>query len=99
MKRGYKYEKEMLHWLDGGKIEQRACGEEKWEPFDGEWVDCWQYRIAEKPEEEWWLYVNKVVVDDIYGGLVTLSTTATSETIGKIRMEDVWVSLQKQPLR
>jgi len=93
MKRNYLYENEMLHWLDGGEIEQRACGEEKWEPFDGEWVYNYEYRIA-KPvnkliKEQRWLYVNKIVMNDITSGLTTLTTTPTSETIGKIRMEDV----------
>lgn len=50
MKRGYKYEKEMLHWLDGGEIEVRYR-DEPWEPFDGQWVwnipYYWEYRIAE----------------------------------------------------
>lgn len=53
MKRNYKYEKEMLHWLDGGEIEQRF-GNGGWHQFDGIWMykDEWQYRIAEKPKEE-----------------------------------------------
>jgi hypothetical protein len=48
MKRNYKYEAEMLHWLDGGDIEMRYCYE-PWEPFDGFWAesDGWEYRIAE----------------------------------------------------
>ena len=54
MKRNYKYEKEMLHWLDGGKIEQTCFGSD-WEPFDGDWIndDDWKYRIAEKPKLKW----------------------------------------------
>ena len=49
MKRNYKYEKEMLHWLDGGEIEQRWEDEDYWYPFDGRWKDTpyWEYRIAE----------------------------------------------------
>jgi hypothetical protein len=48
MKRNYKYEKEMLHWLDGGEIEERYWDGD-WAQFDGMWVDSpeWQYRIAE----------------------------------------------------
>jgi hypothetical protein len=100
MKRNYKYEKEMLHWLDGGDIEMRYCYE-PWEPFDGFWAesDGWEYRIvrpAEKPKEERWLYVNKIVWRDITNeiateptGLTTLTTAPTTDTIGKIRMEDV----------
>ena len=93
MKRNYRYEKEMLHWLDGGEIEQKYdCYE--WEPFDGVWDDnnC-QFRIvepAEKPKEERWLYVNKVMMYDVWiPGATNLSTTPSEKTIGKIRMEDV----------
>ena len=95
MKRNYTYEKEMLHWLDGGEIEQKYIFiEDEWEPFNGDWAAHrdMEYRIAEpkeKPKEERWLYVNKIVVNDICVGLTTLTTTPTSETIGKIRMEDV----------
>lgn len=88
MKRNYKYEKEMLHWLDGGEIEQTCFGSD-WEHFDGDWLDDvdWQYRIAEtkeKPKEERWLYVQSV-------GATTkwFSTEKDKFTIGKIRMEDV----------
>jgi hypothetical protein len=48
MKRNYKYEKEILHWLDGGEIEVRYR-DEPWEPVEGAFY-CygdWQYRIVE----------------------------------------------------
>jgi hypothetical protein len=88
MKRNYKYEKEMLHWLDGGDIEER-CFDGEWEPFDGDWVDDgdWEYRIskpAEKPKEERWLYVNKRHDSHLW-----IAEEETEYTIGKIRMEDV----------
>jgi elongation factor P hydroxylase len=89
MKRGYKYEKEMLHWLDGGEIEQRWEDEDCWYPFDGRWKDTpyWEYRIvepAEKPKEERWLYVV-----DVGGFLQLHESEIRTYTIGKIRMEDV----------
>ena len=105
MKRNYKYEREILHWLDGGKIEQRYIGNDfvtkewfkDWKQFYGDWIDSpdWQYRIAEKPKEEQWLYVNKTrrhpdPTDASYiQTTIELSTDPTPYTIGKIRMEDV----------
>jgi uncharacterized protein (UPF0248 family) len=93
MKRGYKYEKEMLHWLDGGEIEQKTNDEEYWRPFDGYWYDepCWQYRIAESRSEELlaekqrWLYV----VVDVDGFLQLHESEIPHHTIGKIRMEEI----------
>jgi hypothetical protein len=91
MKRNYKYEKEMLHWLDGGEIEMRYCYE-PWEPFDGFWAesDGWEYRIvwpAEKPKKERWLFVNRLSPD--YESDPWITDEKTQYTFGKIRMEDV----------
>ena len=89
MKRGYLYEKEMLHWLDGGEVEVRYRNE-PWETFEGAFYcyEDWEYRIAEpaeKPKDERWLYVqrgsNGQLFLNEYEGYIT--------PIGKIRMEEV----------
>lgn len=101
MKRGYKYEKEMLHWLDGGDIEQKySFLEDGWEPFNGEWTaeQDMEYRIAEsadKPKEERWLYVYSTPNGEAFSRASPCHIGTVSphlmgcESIGKIRLEDV----------
>jgi hypothetical protein len=104
MKRGYKYEAEMLHWLDGGDIEMRYCYE-PWEPFDGFWAesDGWEYRIAEPElcEDEGCDHHGTVhvcvspkeerwlYVNKKHDSHLWIAEEKTEFTIGKIRMEDV----------
>jgi hypothetical protein len=89
MKRNYKYEKEMLHWLDGGEIECRWIGGEHeavWRPLRSAFYDSpyWEYRISKPADKKRWLYVNYSQHLDHW-----FSRQVTEETIGKIRMEDI----------